>query len=374
MRQKILDNLKNIPGQRLKSKLVAFAVDDYGTVRINNNTAFQNIQHKYPFKPDKRMDFFDALETQEDLQALFEVLNSVKDQKGQPAVFTPYALSQNLDFEQMAMEDYQKLHFELLPNTFEKLAANDPAAYEGTYALVKEGVQASIFRPEFHGREHFNLKVVQEKLDKRDPQLLLSLQNRSLAHIGPSGYPSIGWTASYAFWDPKKDIAHFEENIRTGLLAFEQVYGYQASVFTPPAQQLPDFIEAKLSGMGLIGFDKPFYQAKHLGFGKYRKQFGFTRYNKKMQIAELVRNVVFEPTNSNINHVAKAMQQIEAAFRWGKPAIISSHRVNFCGHIAPKNREKGLGDLKVLLKAITTKWPDVEFVGTADIARMMLPS
>ena len=62
------------------------------------------------------------------------------------------------------------------------------------------------------------------------------------------------------------------------------------------------------------------------------------------------------------------MKQIETAFRWNKPAIISSHRVNFCGHIDPKNREKGLDSLKQLLQEIVKKWPDVEFMAADELA------
>jgi hypothetical protein len=65
------------------------------------------------------------------------------------------------------------------------------------------------------------------------------------------------------------------------------------------------------------------------------------------------------------------MQQIQADFRWNKPALISSHRVNFCGHIDPKNREKGLGDLKALLKAIVQKWPEVEFVSVNQLVTII---
>ena len=58
------------------------------------------------------------------------------------------------------------------------------------------------------------------------------------------------------------------------------------------------------------------------------------------------------------------MKQISAAFRWGKPAIISTHRVNFVGSISPYNREKGLRELKKLINAILKKWSDVEFMGS----------
>ena len=61
------------------------------------------------------------------------------------------------------------------------------------------------------------------------------------------------------------------------------------------------------------------------------------------------------------------LQQIAAAFKWNKPAIISSHRVNFAGGICKKNREAGLKELKLLLQTIVKRWPDVEFMSTASM-------
>lgn len=362
--------LKNIPGWKTQRKLIAIAVDDYGNVRLDSKKAFDNIDKKNPVK-EQRFDRFDTLETREDLEMLYGVLSSVKDKNGKPAIFTPYALSCNIDFERMQAEGYQDYHHELLPVTFHKLSSLQQVAYEGTWKLYQEGIEKGLMQPQFHGREHFNLKVFEEKLAKKDPALILSLENRSLANIGPSGYSSIGWTAAFSFWDPVEDTRRFPQIMQEGLEAFEKVYGYKANVFTPPAQQFPEDLEKELRHWGLKALDKPFYQGKHLGFGKYKKQFTSSGYNKKTELLEIVRNVVFEPTSGNIDHVAKAMKQIEAAFRWNKPAIISSHRVNFCGHIDPKNREKGLGDLKNLLKAIVQRWPEVEFVSTGELTEFI---
>jgi hypothetical protein len=58
---------------------------------------------------------------------------------------------------------------------------------------------------------------------------------------------------------------------------------------------------------------------------------------------------------------------MEAAFRWKKPANISTHRVNFVGGIDEANREKGLKELKKLLNTIVKTWPDVEFMSTRDL-------
>ena len=65
----------------------------------------------------------------------------------------------------------------------------------------------------------------------------------------------------------------------------------------------------------------------------------------------MVRNVVFEPTyDHGTDWIAYALQQIDAAFTWNRPAIISTHRVNFCGHIEEKNRRTGIGRLTKIIK------------------------
>jgi hypothetical protein len=87
----------------------------------------------------------------------------------------------------------------------------------------------------------------------------------------------------------------------------------------------------------------------------------------------MVRNVVFEPTEDRgIDWIDFTLKQIETAFRWNKPAIISSHRVNFCGHIDEKNREKGLKSLEGLLQEIVKKWPDVEFMSADELGNCIL--
>jgi hypothetical protein len=79
-KQEVLTYVKNCLGWRTKRKLVIFAVDDYGNVRLHSAKARANLD-KAGMKRYLRFDSFDALETSSDLESLFEVLNSVKDCK-----------------------------------------------------------------------------------------------------------------------------------------------------------------------------------------------------------------------------------------------------------------------------------------------------
>ena len=65
------------------------------------------------------------------------------------------------------------------------------------------------------------------------------------------------------------------------------------------------------------------------------------------------------------------MEEIEIAFQWGKPAVVSSHRVNYVGSIDPSNRDNGLNELKKLLNKVLQKWPDVEFMTSAELGDLI---
>jgi hypothetical protein len=59
------------------------------------------------------------------------------------------------------------------------------------------------------------------------------------------------------------------------------------------------------------------------------------------------------------------------AFRWGKPCVISSHRVNYIGELNKKNRELTLTMLDGLLRRILTEYPDVEFMSSDQLGAEM---
>ena len=81
----------------------------------------------------------------------------------------------------------------------------------------------------------------------------------------------------------------------------------------------------------------------------------------------------FEPSEFGCKDwVNCCLKEIELAFRWFHPAIISSHRVNFIGSLNPQNRDRGLLLLSQLLNAIVKKWPDVEFMSSDELGRTIM--
>jgi hypothetical protein len=298
----------------------------------------------------------------------------VKDKNNRSFTFTPYALPCNIDFETMAEEGNQVYRYEELSQTYSKLALLQPEAYKDAWNLWKEGIKERLLCPQFHGREHLNLKLFEEKLRNKDKEVLINLKNRSYTNISDLDFENIGYTAAFSF-EEKDDQKEFMEILETGISNFVNVFGFKPRAFTPPASQFPLELESELENIGLWFYDKPFQASRHLGSGKYKRQFNFLGLHQKNKLVTLVRNVVFEPTEERgIDWVNYSLMEIEAAFFWNKPAIISSLRVNFCGHIDPKNREKGLSALKQLLHEIINKWPDVEFMSADELGDLIATS
>ena len=373
LKHSTLLNAKNLIGWRTKRKIVVISVDDYGNVRLDSPKARKQIERS-GLKIKNRFDAYDTLETREDLEMLFETLTSVKDSNGRPAVFTPFAVPCNIDFEQMEEIGYQSYIPELLPETFEKLSARQPEAYHGAWDLLKEGINKGLLVPQFHGREHLNLKVFEEKLVAGDHEVLTALKNRSYTSISSSGYDSISPMAAFDFWDFDEN-ERFKEIIRDGLHAFEKVYGYRSDHFNPPGGREHPAIHKTLKENGVRYIDTPLFKNEHQGEGKYKKIFNYTGKENELGQTYVVRNVVFEPTDDRgIDWIGYTMKQIEAAFRWKRPAIISSHRVNFCGHIDERNRQKGITALRELLHHIIHSWPEVEFMSADELGDLISES
>lgn len=370
LKHNIILNAKNLVGWRTKRRIVVISVDDYGNVRLDSKAARQKMNEQ-GLKVYNRFDALDTLETRADLEALYEVLTSVKDKNERHALFSSFAVPCNINFEKMKEEDFRDYYYELLPQTFYKLSEQQPAAYKGAWELLQEGMQRGLMVPLFHGREHLNLKVLEDKLAARDHDVITALENRSYTSISSSEYKTISAMAAFDFWEFKEN-ERFTEIITDGLDAFEKVYGYRSDHFNPPGGREHTVIHEPLKESGVKYIDTPLLKQEHQGNGKYKKVFNYTGRKNDLGQTYLVRNVVFEPTEDRgVNWVSYAMKQIEAAFRWNRPVIISSHRVNFCGHIDPENRKEGLRALKELLKKIIMRWPQVEFMAANELGALI---
>jgi len=366
VRNQLLQNIKNIPGWTTKRKIVIFSVDDYGNIRMASKKARDNLKNKGLLVDKNRFDTYDSLETAEDLESLFNVLTSVKDINNRSAVFTAFSMSANINFSKIIENNFDTYYYEKLTDTF-----NNLPDHFGTWNMWQEGMRDKIFIPQFHGREHLNLKFFNRFLNEKNKELLACIQNGSYGGFSVNPFKSISYTAAFDF-ENREEIEGHKEIILDGLNLFEDVFGFRAMHFNAPGAHEHHSLENFLDLNGIKFIDTDLIKKEHQGDGKYSyriyKQGGKNRFNQRY----FIRNCIFEPLLKPYNnYVESCLKEIEIAFKWNKPANISSHRVNFAGKIDPKVRDSGLKDLKRLLKGIVQRWPDVEFMSSNELGELI---
>ena len=364
MKDIVRKNLANIPGWRTNRKIIVIESDDWGSVRIRDKKAYEALKKKGLNVDDKRFDQVDTLESNEDLEQLFETLNAVKDKNGQSAKFTPMCLLGNPAFEKIKLGDCKKYHFQPLAETLKE--------YPGSNRVIdlwREGAQSNLFEPQLHGREHLNVRRFMDILKNHEGKegLRFALDYHS---VGPSAFKGISYPNYLGALHPiaANEIEELKEYLLEAGRLFELYLGYKPKVFMAPNAEEPQVLEETLKQIGVEYLTRSKRRIYPKGDGHFGKEWNFIgKVNEHNQLI-LNRNAFFEPCQTDEkNTLESCIEEIKIAFQWGKPAVISSHRVNYVGSIDPFNREKGLHELNKLLRNALAIWPDIEFMTSAEL-------
>ena len=365
-------NVSNIPGWRTKRHIVVIESDDWGSIRMSSLENF-NRMLKAGMPVDKsHYNLYDALECNDDLIALMETLSKFKDITGRPPVFTGVNVVANPDFEKIKQNGFLEYVYEPYTETCKRYDN-----HEKVYELWKEAIAKRLIVPIFHGREHLNAQFWLRALQMGDKSTLLGFENEVTGMPGIKGEKLPDFQAAFDI-DTKADLPYQKEVIKTGLDLFEQLYGYRSKYFVPTNGPFNNSLEKDLFDVGIRYINTGKKQREPLGEGQYRIN---TRYlGTKNQYGQiyLTRNCFFEPAATgfevpaNYDWINYCLKEIEIAFRWHKPATISSHRVNYIGYLHPENRENGLRQLKELLSRMLKRWPDIEFMTSSELGNLIV--
>lgn len=307
----------------------------------------------------------DSLASEDDLIALFEVLTSVKDKNGNYPIITANTIVANPDFEKIKESGFKEYYFELFTDTLKKYPKHSKS-----FDLWKEGISNKIFYPQFHGREHVNVRRWMEALKNNLPETRFAFQNNlfgisiNITKENRKNYmPALDYDSS----EQKKEIINI---VQDGLNLFENVFNYKSKSFIAPSHTWFEEIEELLASNDVKYLQGlPIQKVSgHSDSKKVKKRFHYTGQKNKFNQTYIVRNVFFEPTILGRNNIINdCLHRVKLAFRWNKPVIIGSHRLNFIGFINEKNRDSNLNSLKELLKKIVQIYPDVEFMNTVEL-------
>lgn len=368
IKSRITTNIANIPGWRTRRHIIVIESDDWGSIRMSSLDAF-NRMLKAGMREDRdHFNTYDALESNKDLEELFNVLVQYKDSTGRHPVMTGVNVVANPVFERIKETEYKEYFYEPYTETCLRYPEHDRV-----YDLWKKGIEERLIVPIFHGREHLNVQRWLRALQNGNKSTLLAFENGVTGiYNGINGESIPEFQAAFDL-DSIEDLPYMKDVLNTGLDLFERLYGYKSKYFVPTNGPFNNTLEKDLFEAGVRYINTGKKQREPLGNGKYKINTRFIGDRNQYGQIYLTRNCFFEPSATGYvvpkNHdwVNTCLKEIEIAFRWHKPATISSHRVNYIGFLHPENREKSLKQLNQLLKEIITRWSDVEFMTSYEL-------
>lgn len=351
-----------------KVKYVVIESDDWGSERTRDKQALAGLLRIAPNIANDRFTCIDSIESVDDLTQLYSVLQSVKDIKGNPAIITANFCMANPDFESIKESDFTVFAYERFDKTIKARTDGDKVL-----ELIKLGNSLKIFRPQLHGREHVHALAWMEELALGNPMLLqaFSYNSWSIPYTPIKHQRRKNLLASLDIYNIAHEERFQQRWIEESASMFADFFGFYSTTFIPPAYTWHTRILPFCKQAGIKAI-----QGMHL---QYEPNIGeqLKKYNTRLQIlgsvdstglVRIVRNSPFEPASDpGKDWVGSCLKNVEIAFKHNMPAIIGSHRINFIGSLNEKNREQNLTRLSQLLKAIVSKWPEVEFVSSDEL-------
>lgn len=366
VQNRTLSYVNNRRGWTTDRKILVIESDDWGSIRMPSREIYEK-SLRAGYRVDLNMfEKYDSLESEDDLIFLFDTLSKFKDNNGKHPQITANSLVANPDFDKIKESGNTEYFFETVDKTFSSYPK-----HKRSMDLWYEGEEKGVFCLQYHGREHFNQFLFMKALKDKKEEALWALENKMGGSIAKKGDNKNKYVAASAF----KTINELEvgvRNIHEGIKLFKSIHNKESKSYIGTNYTWPVEFERILKDEGVKYLQGTFAQRLPIYKNSVKYKYHYTgEVNTHNQIY-LVRNCLFEPsTNSEKDWVAACQREIDKAFKNNKPAIISSHRVNFIGSIFPENRDKNLKLLEDLLKKVLKKWPDVEFMTSDQLGELI---
>ena len=349
-----------IKGIKVDKPFIVIESDDWGSIRISNKKVHdllirQNVDvHSNPFNVN------DTLESTEDLFLLDKTLQDIFNDTGKKVVFTINTVLANPDFEKIEQDKFRNYYFEEFTETYNKYG------FIENWEKIRNMILAGYFYPQFHAREHVNVLKWLKMLQIGHKDFRIAFENGvfSLDYAENSGRKK---NLMAAYWYSNDEEENFiNKSIEEGLTLFKNKFGI-SSVSTIAPVGIWDTNQEKIFNKSGVKYFQSFLLQKiprGMHLDRTYKFFG----QKNGCITYFPRNVYFEPsTNNRVDWVTKAFSQVERAIYFKKPAIISSHRMNFVGGMDARLRDENVRKFDGLIRRIIKKWPDIKFVSSDKI-------
>ena len=362
-------NYKTFTSKRL---LLVIESDDWGSLRTKNKETLSKLNNISSAVKKDRFTQLDSIASADDLTALFEVLNSVKDFKGNPACITANVCTANPDFNAIRATGFEKFHYKPFTQALE-----DYSTENNLLQLWKNSEQQKLFQPQLHGREHVHAQMWLAELRGGNKELLkaFELESFGIPYRALLFKKRKNLQAALDKYYIKGELEFQQKWIKDSAKIFKNTFGYYSKSFIAPTyvwyKNLHlDLVDANVTTLQGIKLQ---YEPKNKPSSDYNRKLHYTgEIDKKSGITHTARNAFFEPASApNKDWVNITLKSIDDAFKKNKPAIIGSHRINYIGSLDEQNRTNNLRMLKTILNKIILKYPNIEFISSAGLAKII---
>lgn len=366
----IINHIAQIPGWKSKRKFFVIESDDWGSIRMSGKGELEKLTKLgIPLKSDL-YNQFDSLETDSDMLELFDVLSQIKDFRGNHPVITANTVMANPNWDKILNSNFTEYHYESFVDT---LGQNLNS--QNVFSLYGVGIENGLFYPQFHGREHLNVKFWMDSLLEGDEYMKAGFDYKVFGiPLKNSKSNRNNVMATFDFIN-EDELSFIYNSIEDGLNMFESHFNYRSNTLIAPCYVWPTTLLPKLKKLGIDGIQGIKYQFEpQLNGKKYKKIFHYTGEKSRHGQHYLVRNVFFEPTHFYLNnpkYLDNLMNDIRLSFFYRNPVIMGSHRINFMGGIDKANREMNLSLFSKLINLVIAEFPDVEFVTSSQLLKII---
>jgi hypothetical protein len=359
-KRKIFNNIYQSSGWKTQRNIIVIESDDWGSIRMPDRETYERILKAGIRVDNSHYNKFDTLASSDDFNNLFEILTKYKDKNGKNPVITANTIVANPDFKKIRESNFGHYYYEPFTETIKKYKNR-------TFDDWTEGIKMKLFYPQLHGREHLNVERWMRYLQKPSNEVRFAFDNCVIG-IGPK----ISMENNPSFVQAFDSNIYLKDHTPEVILMdaakiFMDVFGYESKSFISPNYIWDKIIEDIVCKFGVEYIQGIITQQTLKGF-----VFNYLgKVNSNGQFY-LIRNVNFEPSSDyKKDWVNQSLKEIENSFRLNKPAVISIHRVNFIGSIFEENRIRSLKLLDNLLKEITKRWENIEFMNSVELGELI---
>ena len=310
----------------------------------------------------------DCLESRDDLDKLFSIISNYKDKKGSFPIFTFNTVMGNPDFEKIKDSGFKFFFHEHFFDSYKRYHKQD------LLPKWEEGIKDGLIQPQFHAREHLNVSLWLKDLQKGLKETRVAFDHGFFGLLtNTSSIHQKHYLAAYRA-ESLEELNYIKTAAIEGLAMFEETFGFRSNTFIACNYLWPKALETvlKQNGISILQGQRGRFQPDPFKKGQGKIIRNYMGQKNSIGQTYTIRNVKFEPyEDPDKDSVNECLNEIRTAFFWHKPAVISTHRINYAGGIDIKHRDRNLKALDLLLKGILKQWPDVIFLSSDQLGLLI---